>query len=302
MNIHTTSKLARLALFAATLIWGSSFFIIKNTLGSIPVFYLLAIRFVASAAILSIIFHKSLRQMNRDYAIRGSILGALLFFAYAFQTYGVMRTTPGKNAFLTAAYCVMVPFLHWAYRRVRPDRYNVCASVLCIAGIAFVSINEGFSVNIGDMLTLVCSVFYALHIVAVADFSKGRDIFLLTVIQFASTGTLNLAAGLIFEEFPRSVPPGAVYSMLYLTVLCTSVALLLQNVGQKYTPPSTAAIILSLESVFGVIFSMVFYGERLSLKVALGFSMIFISVIVSETKLSFLKSTALSSGFENQDA
>lgn len=289
MNIKTRGLLAKAALFCATLIWGSSFFVMKNTVNDIPVYYLLAIRFSAAALILPLVFIKRLRFMSLNCLIKGFFLGGLLFCAYAFQTFGLIGTTPGKNAFLTAVYCIIVPFLYWFISRVRPDMYNISASLVCLAGIGLVSLNGGMSMSGGDALTLVCGLFYALHIVAVARYSQGCDIILLTIMQFAGAALCGWVLGLLFNTFPAGISSSSVVSLVYLCLFATTLALLLQNVGQKYTHPSTAAIILSLESVFGVLFSIVFYGETLTLRIATGFALIFTAVIISITKLDFLK-------------
>ena len=289
MNIKTTSLLAKTALFGATLIWGSSFFIMKNTLDTIPVYYLLAIRFSTAALILPLVFFNSLRLINPGYILKGAVMGGLLFCAYAFQTIGLSGTTPGKNAFLTAVYCIIVPFLYWLSSGKRPHFHHISASFLCLIGVGLVSLNESLAIGKGDALTLVCGLFYAMHIVAVARFSPGRDIILLTIIQFAGAALLGWIFGLAFEIFPDRITSSSALSLFYLCFFATTLALLLQNVGQKYTHPSTAAIILSLESVFGCLFSLVFYHEQITLIIALGFAMIFGAVIISVTKLEFLK-------------
>lgn len=302
MKLATKSKLARVAMLVATLIWGSSFFIMKNTVEEIPAFYLLGMRFIPAALILAVVFMKRMRQINKSYLFRGFLLGALLLCAYSFQTFGLQQTTPGKNAFLTAVYCVIVPFLYWAHAKTRPDKYNIAASLLCVVGIGFVSLNAGLSINMGDALTLIGGFFYAAHIVAFSDFSQKHDVFVLTVVQFVSAGVLSLLLAFFFQPMPDSIPPATVLPLLYLIVMCTAIALLLQGIGQKYTHPSTAAIILSLESVFGVIFSILFYHEHLNLQIGTGFVLIFASILISETKLSFLKPAAVLQSAQNTDA
>ena len=130
----------------------------------------------------------------------------MLYTAYAIQTYGLALTTPSKNAFLTAVYCVLVPFLYWAFARVRPDRYNVLAALLCVTGVGLVSLTGDLTVNPGDGLTLLCAIFYAMHIVSVAKVSPGKDIYLLTVFQFAFAGLFAWIGGGPDGGFPR---PGA---------------------------------------------------------------------------------------------
>lgn len=281
--------LPKLALLTATVIWGSAFFIMKNTLDDVPTSYLLTIRFCGAALILGVIFCKKLRLIDRYYIFRGAVMGFFVFMGYYTQTLGLTMTTPGKNAFLTAVYCVIVPFLSWTVTRERPDRYNIFAALLCITGIGFVSLTDNMSIGLGDALTLMCGFFYAAHIIAATRYSQDRDVILLTIIQFAVTGLLALLVALFTEEFPRYISSGSAISLAYLCIFSTAIALLLQNIGQKYTPASSSAIILSLEAVFGVIFSMLFYNESVTPRLAFGFVLIFVSVIISETKLSFLR-------------
>lgn len=209
--------------------------------------------------------------------------------AYSTQTMGLVTTTPGKNAFLTAIYCVLVPFLFWITDKNRPDRYNFIAALLCFFGIGFVSLTETFTIGIGDTLTLVGGFFYAAHMVSVAKLGRERDPIIITILQFAFCAIYSWCVGLFTEQVPEVIGGETWGGLLYLAALPTAGALLLQIIGQKYVHPSSAAIILSLEAVFGVIFSMICYGETLTFKLFLGFAMIFVAVIVSETKLAFLR-------------
>ena len=293
MKSKNISLLAKLALLVATLIWGSSFIIVEDMTNAMPTNMLLTFRFISAAILLSLIFFPRLKKINLSYIWRGGMLGLLLFLAYMTQTFGISfpENTPGKNAFLTAVYCVIVPFIAWGFSKKRPDRYNIISAFMCIIGIGLVSLTESFTMGIGDILTLIGGIFYALHIIAVSHFSEGRDPLLLTVIQFAASGICALILSLTTElsDFPAVTPTKEiVLSVAYLAVFCTAVALTLQNFGQKYTEPSTASIILSLESVFGVAFSVALGREILSAKMYLGFALIFIAVIISETKLSFI--------------
>ncbi len=289
---NVLAKLATPLIILATVIWGSSFVVMKNSVDVLPTFWLLAIRFTCAALVLGLVFIKRWKVVDRQYLIGGTVMGLCLFLAYAFQTFGLERTTPGKNAFLTAVYCVIVPFLYWAIAHRRPDRYNVLAAVLCIAGIGLVSVtgSDASAFNSGDVLTLIGGFFFAAHIVAVSKWSEGRDIFMLTVLQFASfalfswIGVLVTRAPLPVEAFDG----GLVFSLAYLVIFASCGSLLFQNIGQKYTAPATAAVLLSLEAPFGVVFSILFAGERPTPLMLVGFVLIFIAVVCSETKFSFL--------------
>ena len=290
---NVLAKLATPLIILATVIWGSSFVVMKNSVDVLPTFWLLAIRFTCAALVLGLVFIKRWKVVDRQYLIGGTVMGLCLFLAYAFQTFGLERTTPGKNAFLTAVYCVIVPFLYWAIPHRRPDRYIVLAAVLCIAGIGLVSVtgSDASAFNSGDVLTLIGGFFFAAHIVAVSKWSEGRDIFMLTVLQFASfalfswIGVLVTRAPLPVEAFDG----GLVFSLAYLVIFASCGSLLFQNIGQKYTAPATAAVLLSLEAPFGVVFSILFAGERPTPLMLVGFVLIFIAVVCSETKFSFLR-------------
>lgn len=177
MNETLLKKLAKPMLILAPVIWGSSFVVMKHSLDSFTPFYLLAFRFTAAAVLLGLVCWKSWRAMDRSYLKSGLVIGTFLFLAYAFQTFGLDRTTSGKNAFLTAVYCVIVPFLYWLIARRRPDKWNILAAFICIAGIGMVALTTkgsgGLAVNLGDMLTLAGGFFFAAHIVAVNKFAEG---------------------------------------------------------------------------------------------------------------------------------
>ena len=292
MTDKSKSILAKAALVFATIIWGGSFVVLKNAITTMPPYFVLGVRSLIAVIILSIVFWKRLKKMNHTYLWEGGIMGVLLFVAFAFQTNGLMGTTPGKNAFLTSVYCVLVPFFYWMFTRIRPDRYNILAALLCIIGIGFVSLREGAVaaggtlIAPGDVLTLISGIFYALHIVAVARFASGKDVILLTMVQFAVYSILSWIMFFFLEKAPSSINFTEGMSLLYLGVFATAIALLLQNIGQKYTPPSQAAVILSLEGGLGVAFSIVFYHELMTIRLLIGFILIFASVLISETKLN----------------
>ena len=289
MNDTLKRILPKFALFSAALIWGSSFFIVKNTVDIFPTNFLLAIWFTIGCLLLCVLFPKKLTQLNRTCLWQGIVLGLLIFTAYCIQTIGLTDTTPGKNAFLTAAYCILVPFLYWITDKRRPDLYNFSAAFLCLTGIGLVSFDGSFSMRFGDAMTLVSALFFAAHIVAGARFGGKSDPILLTILQFGTAAVCSWVLGFTTETFPKEIPLNAVLGLLYLAVFATTIALLLQNIGLKYADPTSGAILLSLESVFGVLFSMLFYQERLTLRLGAGFLLIFIAVILSETKLSFLR-------------
>ena len=275
----------RLLIIAATIIWGSSFVIVKDVTNSMPPAWILVVRFTAAAIIMAVAFLKY-RELyfERSHVGFGLLFGLAMFLAYYTQTIGITDTTPGKNAFLTGTYCVIVPFLAWVLVRRRPNRYNIVAAVLCIVGIGFISLDGSLTMRFGDAMTLVCAVFYALHIILVSQFAQGRNIYVLTMWQFVGVAICSLIVGGLFEPMPdwAAVPMDCWVSLAYLAVACTTVALLFQNIGQAHLPPASAALLLSLEAVFGVVFSVALGAETLTLRIVFGFALVFAAIIISE--------------------
>ena len=275
----------QLMIVLATIIWGLSFVVMKNTVEVIPPALLIGVRFLCAGVLLGVVFAKRVRAtFCRDMVVRGAILGTFLFLAYWFQTIGVANTTPGKNAFLTAVYVVIVPFGWWLVARRQPGIHNIVAAVLCIAGIGFVSLDSDLSASYGDAMTLVGAFWFAVHIIFVAKFSEGRDMVVLTVYQFLAMGVWGMIIGLATEQMPvlSAMSFDFIWNMVYLVVFASCAALLFQNVAQAHVPPSQASLLLSLEAVFGVLFSVLIYGEQISIRLIVGFALVFVAIVVSE--------------------
>lgn len=279
----------KIALAGAAAIWGGSFVVIKGALDVVPPCWLMFVRFFFSALIVGALFWKRVRPYLDASTLRcGAVLGILSGTAFVVQNIGLTDTTPGRNAFLTATYCVMVPFVNWAVARRRPGATSIVAAALGILGVGLLSLGDDFSVGLGwgDMLTLVSAVLYALHIVAVARFSaSGHEVMTMTVTQLAMSAVVSLAAALVLEgviDFGVFADPGIWGALFYLVILSSAVCMVVQNLGQAHVPPAPASLLLSLESVFAVIASVLFYGEVVTPRLACGFASIFAAVVVSE--------------------
>lgn len=279
----------KIALAGAAAIWGGSFVVIKGALDVVPPCWLMFVRFFFSALIVGALFWKRVRPHLDASTLRcGAVLGILSGTAFVVQNIGLTDTTPGRNAFLTATYCVMVPFVNWAVARRRPGATSIVAAALGILGVGLLSLGDDFSVGLswGDMLTLVSAVLYALHIVAVARFSaSGHEVMTMTVTQLAMSAVVSLAAALVLEgviDFGVFADLGIWGALFYLVILSSAVCMVVQNLGQAHVPPAPASLLLSLESVFAVIASVLFYGEVVTPRLACGFASIFAAVVVSE--------------------
>lgn len=281
----------KLMLVAMALIWGYSFLTMKTVLDTVPTFMLLACRFLLSAVIMFIIFRKRIKaHFNREYLGFGVLMGCVIWSAYAAQTLGLVDTTPGKNAFLTGTYCILVPFIALILFKERVTKWHIASALLCLVGVGFVAL-DNFSIQMGDLMTLVGAVFFAVDMAVVGHIGRTRDVSVLTSWMFLFVGLFSLAATTAFE--PR-VPaeqwtPEIVGQLVFLAVVCTTIGLLLQNQALSHVPPATGSLLLSLESPSGVLFSVLMAGEVLTGKLIFGFVLIFLSIVLSETHFSFLR-------------
>lgn len=280
----------KIALFIAALIWGSTFVVVKDATATMSTSFILALRFSIGSLVLILIYYKKLKIIDKKYLKGGLVMGTTLFLSFWMQVFGLtLDTTPGKSAFLCAIYCVIVPFLYWIVIKEKPDKYNFIAAFVCIIGIGLVSLNKNLYITGGDLVTILSGLFAAINIIATSIYCKEKDALLLTILQLLVVAILSWVVVIATNGFPTEYTKTSVFGVIYLGIFATAIGLLFQSIGIKYTNPSSAALILSLEAVFGVIFSMLVYNEQITTKLAVGFVLIFIAVIISETKLSFCK-------------
>lgn len=298
-NLQTARRVkifSRLALFSATLLWGSTFVAVSSTNDFFKPNFLLACRFLPACLILCAVFFKRLKKLDKRYLKAGMFLGFIMFAGYSLQAIAITTAggLPGRSSFLVATYCVIVPFVNALILKKKPDKFNLFAAFLCFTGILTISMpdlileNSG-GINWGDVFSLISSFIFAVYIVFLPKLMEDLDTALITIVQFAFAGSYALIFSLLFEDNSGTIwNSQSIFTLAYLTVLCTALCVLLQAVGQKNTPPTTAALIFSLESVFSIFLSIIVTDEKFTPALALGCSCIFISIIISETKLSFL--------------
>lgn len=291
----TPSRTARLygaLLLLAAAIWGLGTVVIKGTVDEFPALWLVGLRFLSAGLIFCALFSPRLVRLARegrigDHLRASLLLGVLIGGAYLLNTGGLTATTAARSSFLTGTYCVLVPFQAWLVMGRRPTAFNVGAGVLCLSGIALMSLpgDDGLAFGAGEAMTLGSAVFLGFHVVATSRLAGGRDMVVLTALQFVVCGLLGLLAGALAEPAPSAAmlaDPELLGNLAYLVLAATCAALLLQNLGLVHVSPSSGALLLSFESVFGVLFSVLILGEALTGAMVGGFALIFAAVLMSE--------------------
>ncbi len=299
MNSNLKKYFGSLSLLLAAVIWGFAF--VAQTSGAklIPAFTLNTLRsFVGFAFLALLISLMSLKKKDlipKDKAslktliIGGICCGIALFIATGFQQYAI-GTYPeeagasGRSGFITALYVVLVPCVSALVLKKKIHPIVWLGIAVAVVGMYLLSFSKGFSgIYLGDLITFLCAVTFCGHILVVDHFVAKSNGILLSCIQFFTVGVLSLAVALIFEKTTLSAILDALLPVLYLGIMSSGVAYTLQVVGQKYTAPTAASILMSLESVFAVIGGWLVLGERLSGRELLGCLLMFAAIIISQS-------------------
>lgn len=274
---------ANFLLIIVAIVWGAGFIATDAALNSFSPFWMMSIRFSVAGIILVCFSWKKLLVLNKHTIFLGSIAGFLLFMAFAFQTVGLQYTTASKNAFLTATNVVFVPYLLWGIIKRKPTKKEVFSSILCIFGVAMLTLDgSSFSLSKGDVLSIICAIFFSLHMISLERFSNYISPIALTALQLLFAGIISTIMAILFEPFPQQFTNSALGSLIFLIFFSTLFAYLLQTIAQKYTSANTTSLILTMEALFAAFFAYVLLNETMSYSMILGAILIFVSVIWME--------------------
>lgn len=277
------STTAKLAAFLTAMLWGSTFAIGKIAAESFSASFIIALRFTVASVVLLVAAYPLRKLLNKEYWTAGIWMGVTIFVSYFLQTIGLtMETSPGKSAFLSTTYCVMVPFFYWFATKERPKILHIICVFVCLAGIGIVSLQGGLGMATGDVLTVLSGVPYAINMVINALVAKDKNTLLLTTIELWVVSILAWIFVMATGTFPETFPLNAVGGIVYLGVFATALCLFLQAYCLKYADAAICGMILSLESVFGVVFAIILYHEQVTLRMLIGFAVIFAAIMLSQ--------------------
>lgn len=268
-------------LILVTVIWGGGFVASDMALESMRPFQIMTVRFFLAAVLMGLISIRSLRGMKREAVWAGILMGVALFAAFALQIIGLQYTTPSKNAFLTALNVVIVPFIAFLILKKKIGIKGIIGAVMSVAGVALLSLNGDLSLGLGDGLTLLCAVGFAFQIFLTSEFVKKYPATVLNFVQMMTAFVLSVISLFAFGETAFQVTSTGWLSVLYLGVVSTTVCYLLQTACQKYVDETKAAIILSMESLFGTLFSIIILHEIITPRMVAGCAIILAAVIIS---------------------
>ncbi|MCF6178100.1 MAG: DMT family transporter [Geopsychrobacter sp.] len=282
----STQHFAEFMLVTVTLFWGATFPIVKEAIEQLPVMAFLWVRFALAALLLGFLTgRKGFATLDGAGWFKGILLGALLLSAYLFQTFGLERTSSANAGFLTGLNVVWVPLLAGPLLK-KPAAFGAKIGVsIALGGLVLLTWHNPWSLNTGDLLVLICSLFVALHILGLDRFTAGYNACALTFVQNLTMAVFSCIGSLVFEpiSWPRHWPFSLISAFLITAIFATAYAFWAMTKYQRLTTPTRAALIYTLEPVWAALFSVWLLNEQLSSLAWIGGFMIVAGMVVAET-------------------
>jgi len=278
---------AELALVFVTLIWGSTFVVVKEALDSASTLLFLALRFGLASLALLVVFRRMHMAMlgQKRLILGGALAGVCLFGGYVFQTFGLRTTTPSKSAFITGLSVVLVPLLSSLVYKKAPEIAEVIGVLLATGGLAFMTLDErSFTISTGDTLTLISAFGFAIHIMVLGHYSRSGGFEALSVMQIVTCAAIALGT-FWWIETPRVVwRPSLLIALAITGLLATALAFTVMAWAQQHTTATRTALFFVLEPVFAALTSFVVEGEVFTLRGGVGAGLILAGIVLVDLK------------------
>lgn len=275
---------ADIAMLMVTLFWGSSYLFMQMGLTDLQAYNLIGLRFGIAFFLAALLFHRRVLKPDRKTVLHALVLGAILFAVFAAITSGMKSTTISHAGFLVSLTVIFVPLLSIALRN-KPEARVFAGAGLAIVGIGLLTLTDEFQINQGDALCVLGAFFYAVHIIVTGKWASQSDGIKLGAYQLGFAGAFGFIFSLVLETPRLPHTSQAWLAILALSILCSAIGFIVQTVAQKYTTPTHAGLIFSLEPVFAACFAFLLTGETLSPRGYLGAFLVLLSVLIAEFDL-----------------
>ncbi|MGE7687301.1 DMT family transporter [Peribacillus simplex] len=273
---------ADLAILMITFFWGASILLTKIGLNHIQEYNLIALRFLIAFFISGIVFYKHLIKIDFKTVIYAFILASILFLIYIFATFGTKYTSVSNAGFLMSLTVIFIPVLEFINFKQRPEKKVVVGILLTILGISLLTLNSELRIGFGDLLCILCALFYAVYILVTGAMTKHVDSISLGVLQLGFVGLFAFVFSMFMEKPRLPDTFESWFAVLVLSIFCTAITFIVQIIAQQYTSPTHIGLIFTLEPVFSAGIAYIFTGETLDLKGYLGATLILLSVLIAE--------------------
>lgn len=295
--MDTKKLLGNSLLLLTAVIWGSAFVAQRVGMEYVGPLTFVAVRFWMAAAflipvmlIVNKVDQRNINQpskptlskgLDRSLLIAGLVCGLILFAGTTFQQFGLVFTTAGKAGFITALYIVLVPVFGLVVKQ-HPGFKSWIGVLIATFGLYFLTMTESLSIAVGDFIVLIGAGFWALHVLFIDHYSPKLDAIKLSIIQFVVCAALGTIAMFVFENPTWSAIGTGLIPILYAGVLSGGIGFTLQIMGQRYTTPTVASLLLSMEAVFGALFGYFILDEIMTGRELLGCILMLAAIILSQ--------------------
>lgn len=275
--------MGKVEILLATIIWGFAFVVIRDAITVVPFHMLMVWRYTIAVAMMVLLFRKQIRKVDRELLFEGAVLGLLLYISQCFQTgaLGFADTTAGKVGFITSLYVAQVSLFNWIYSRGK-RKIRILPVLLAVVGLLLLTLNGTFGMGIGDVVALIGSLGFTFHILAIDVFGKRHSAIELMTFQVMFAAVFAwIGCWVMGSPVPETVwNMQMLFPILYLGIFSTTFGFLLQFLGQQHLKPEHSSILLSMESVFAMVCSVLFQGEQLNLQELAGCILMFAALIL----------------------
>lgn len=281
----TTSFVAVIMLLTASVIWGSSFVVVKGSLDYVTPAWQLFERLAVASLGGVVILATQRRYLCAKYLRQGVVLGLIFAAALIFQNYGANLSSASKCAFLTVSYVAFTPLIETVFLRKRLTARKAATVAVCLTGVGLITLNEQLSLEWCDVFLLLTGFFYAVHLLWIDHCDEKSGVIIVHVVQIWTACVISLAAALVLEPFRVSTDGSFVLGILYCGIFEVLIGFLLQFKGQQGTSPQLAGILLSSECVFAGIFGVLFQNDSFSVKMGIGCLLILVSAVMESLRV-----------------
>jgi drug/metabolite transporter (DMT)-like permease len=284
LNPRAHQLLIDLLLLLVAFFWGTTFIIVKSAVSQVGVYEFLFVRFTLAFLLIAAVFFRRIWPIHRPTLLAGAVLGAILFAAFAFQTWGLTVTTATITAFITGLNIIIVPILSIVLLRRPPAPLAAAGVLLAAAGLYILTGGAPTQWTRGEVWVFMCAVSVAFHILLTGYYAVHLETLALATWQLGTVAALSfgfsLARGTLDVHFPASVWAAAGFTAIFATVFAFAV----QTHSQRYTPPTRTALIFTAEPVFGALFAHWYGGELLLKQHLLGGGLIFLGMVLAQIR------------------
>lgn len=267
-------------LILTTFFWGGSFLFSKLGLREIPPLLFVFSRFTLATLIMVLVFARRLRLLDRTILKRGVLVGAALGLTNISFVFGISGTSISRAGVLNNLFVLFIPLITKLVWKDRIGKINLAGLALAGAGIWLLATSGGAGFNRGDLVSTLCALFIAIHIITVSKVLRDDDVYLVSLVQFATVALMSGLAALVTVTLPASASPMALCALVYCAIFPTVICFTLQNNFQRYVTPTRAGLVYTLDPVWSLVAGFFVLGERLLPLEWLGCGMIFLAVLV----------------------